>query len=703
LHSIISHFRCSGHHCRYLRGPDSDAGAVAVCRRRHGQPPREPGGGGGNARALTTDLAKAGYDYVEVVFHKDGRYYRASGFKGQNFTIALPAGTYGPGNAVAFVGRESDHTLLAVGVMTTPNDGIITAATTSVTFILEALTADVTMRNTLTGADTDIGEILDYAAYQYQDASVAGRNEYSFYRLDDDRPYTLKYKIQTRHGALVHFQNTSTSGWLTQWGLLPDNLGTGSPAQLIGLDMPIDQGSTPTLASVHGKLPIEFTTPVTSPNGGWVGLKFSVPVSALAADTAATGGDLWYIRGGLANDYLDAGGGTSGGGFLFAIGNPRGLTTTIRGRVKSDYDTSIITAGLTLTLYKDGGGTFDRVVSINSTDGSFIIEGISADLVNGYQLKVTGAAPANHTSTLPESAVFKMAPGQQKTVDLEFEKIWKVSTVTADNVFNQAQGLAAAGDFLYICDVNDRKIKTVRIKGTGTPIGTVADFAGSGANTSVNDVGTLASFMSPTDIVAVGDSLYVADGNSNMVRHIDTRTAAVNTFASGQSIVAITATGNGDLYGANGSSVIKITGPGMSSVVTNGIFSSAYGITVDSTDSFYYVVRTGGGIVRANSENNSVSVWISSGISNPGDIVIDHEDRFLYVADCSPNLIKKVEIATGTVTTIAGSGSGTTSDGFGTSAGISRPIGITMDADGDLYVTQLTGNKCVRKLSRNWN
>ncbi len=71
----------------------------------------------------------------------------------------------------------------------------------------------------------------------------------------------------------------------------------------------------------------------------------------------------------------------------------------------------------------------------------------------------------------------------------------------------------------------------------------------------------------------------------------------------------------------------------------------------------------------------------------------------LYIADSSNNVIRKVD-TTGTITTIAGSGV----EGFGgdgnqaTSALLDRPMGVAVDASGNLYIAD-THNQRIRMVS----
>ncbi len=71
----------------------------------------------------------------------------------------------------------------------------------------------------------------------------------------------------------------------------------------------------------------------------------------------------------------------------------------------------------------------------------------------------------------------------------------------------------------------------------------------------------------------------------------------------------------------------------------------------------------------------------------------------LYFTDGNNNRIRRVEIATGIITTVAGTGSGTDSGdgGSGLEAGVARPTGVIVDGMGDLYFSSSWSR--VRKLT----
>jgi hypothetical protein len=110
------------------------------------------------SRALTRDLALMGHDFFEVVFNHTEGSARASweigesaGIRNVYRTVAgIDYGSAGAtmntttGNAVLFVGRKADKTLLAVGLLTHVNGASgtsVTTTTTSVTFSVTALEA----------------------------------------------------------------------------------------------------------------------------------------------------------------------------------------------------------------------------------------------------------------------------------------------------------------------------------------------------------------------------------------------------------------------------------------------------------------------------------------------------------------------------------------------------------------------------------
>lgn len=63
-------------------------------------------------------------------------------------------------------------------------------------------------------------------------------------------------------------------------------------------------------------------------------------------------------------------------------------------------------------------------------------------------------------------------------------------------------------------------------------------------------------------------------------------------------------------------------------------------------------------------------------------IGLDHDGN-LWIADGDNNRIRRIDAGTGVITTVAGPGIGGSNGGV--NAGLSRPTGVTVNAEGDLY------------------
>jgi hypothetical protein len=97
--------------------------------------------------------------------------------------------------------------------------------------------------------------------------------------------------------------------------------------------------------------------------------------------------------------------------------------------------------------------------------------------------------------------------------------------------------------------------------------------------------------------------------------------------------------------------------------------------------------------LAGSSSGSTDATGTSASFNHPMGITTDGTN--LYVADYSNHRIRKIVIDNGTVTTLAGSSSGTT-DATGTSAQFSSPYGITTDGT-NLYVSDQTHSR-IRKI-----
>lgn len=244
-------------------------------------------------------------------------------------------------------------------------------------------------------------------------------------------------------------------------------------------------------------------------------------------------------------------------------------------------------------------------------------------------------------------------------------------------VLNQPHLLAIdASGMLYLTDFGGRRIRKI------SPLGVVTTLAGNGLSTSTDGAGTAASFNGPLGIaVDATGSVYVSDQLGNRIRKI-TSAGVVTTLA-----------GNGTAAYADG------TGSAAS-------FNSPYGISVDS-HGYVYVCDTGNCRVRKISPSGVVTTLAGSGANDFAEgtgaaaafsgmtgLGIDAAEN-LYVS--ANNRIRKVT-PSGVVTTFVGDGSSGFLDGTGTAARISAPRSIAVDLNGNFYIPDTDINR-IRKIS----
>jgi hypothetical protein len=238
-------------------------------------------------------------------------------------------------------------------------------------------------------------------------------------------------------------------------------------------------------------------------------------------------------------------------------------------------------------------------------------------------------------------------------------------------------GVATDGTNLYVADSSNHMIRKIVIS-----TGVVTTLAGSTASGSSDGIGVAARFDSPRGLATDGTNVYVADMYNNMIRKIVISTGAVTTLAGSTTYGALDGTG------------------------TNASFSYPNGVATDGTN--LYV---------ADSRNNMVrKIVISTGVVTTlaGSTASGHSDGTgtdasffypfgvatdgtnVYVADSANNMIRKVVISTGVVTTLAGSTTSGSSDGTGTDASFFYPRGVATDGT-NVYVAD-SSNHMIREI-----
>jgi DNA-binding beta-propeller fold protein YncE len=259
--------------------------------------------------------------------------------------------------------------------------------------------------------------------------------------------------------------------------------------------------------------------------------------------------------------------------------------------------------------------------------------------------------------------------------------------------FRTAWAMARVGNSIYIADYYNHCIRKLSMID-----GSTTTYAGScsGASEGSYANGTLAAarFNGPRAIAYDGTSkLYIADALGNRVRVIDMTAETVSLFA-----------GTGTAGGTNGAGATVAT------------FSSPSSLAFNPDKTILYVGDTNNYVIRAiNMATVVVSTFVGTvGMNANTDgtgaaarfwtpyALVSDGTTYLYVADATNNNIRRVTMATGVVTTLAGPTVTTQLEGAvngtGTSARFYGSGSIAPDGNGNLYVADRL-NGAIRKVN----
>ncbi len=230
--------------------------------------------------------------------------------------------------------------------------------------------------------------------------------------------------------------------------------------------------------------------------------------------------------------------------------------------------------------------------------------------------------------------------------------------------------------------------------------GYIYTYAGNGTQGFSGDGGpaTSAELWVPLGVTLdAAGNLYTADSSNNRIRKVDAASGVISTVA-GNGIAGNSGDGgpatNAELYGPTGI-VSDAAGNLYFSVTGDGNGNNSFVRKVDASTGIVTAVAGGGLDLGGIGDGGPAT---SAYLQFPEGLALDANNN-LYIADCYNNRIRKVDAATGIISTVAGTGmSGYSGDGGpATSGTLTEPSGIVFDAAGNLYIADW-GNKRVRKV-----
>lgn len=247
--------------------------------------------------------------------------------------------------------------------------------------------------------------------------------------------------------------------------------------------------------------------------------------------------------------------------------------------------------------------------------------------------------------------------------------------------FRRPQGITTDGIHLYVADTYNNTIRKI-VLSTGL-VTTLAGAAGRAG--SFDEKRSEARFFNPRGVTTDGKHLYVTDTRNHTIRMIDTETGNVTTVAGVAGKI-----GNEDGIGILAS------------------FNGPVGITTDGTH--LYVADTSNNIIRkiviATKEVSTLAGKVGgfgqndgpgAGASFTGPFGVTTDGKYLYVADTFDNAIRRVDIATGMVISLAGKASAMgKADGVGAAASFARPANVATDGK-QLFILD-TNNHLLRTM-----
>ena len=230
---------------------------------------------------------------------------------------------------------------------------------------------------------------------------------------------------------------------------------------------------------------------------------------------------------------------------------------------------------------------------------------------------------------------------------------------------------------LYIADMGNHVVRKVEMK-----TGKITTLAGTGLPKFGGDGGPakLAYLKQPHSIQFGRDAcMYVCDTGNNLIRRVNMGSGIITSFA--------------------GTGAMGVTPDG--APIRGTPLSGPRALDVDKEGNLWVVTRDGNQVLKLDMLNERIHVIAGTGekgysgdggparkatFHGPKGISVD-KDGNVWIADTENNAVRRINMATGKIETIAGTGErGDGPDGDALKCKLSRVHGVFADADGAVYI-----------------
>jgi len=280
-----------------------------------------------------------------------------------------------------------------------------------------------------------------------------------------------------------------------------------------------------------------------------------------------------------------------------------------------------------------------------------------------------------------------------------------------DGVLVAPRGAAyddASGD-LYVADGGDNAIRRIGADGVVTTV------AGNGQGDYAGDGGPafLAILDRPQDVAVSGGLLLIADTGNNLVRAIDLVMGVITTYAQVDGPRALLVASGGEVFVSHDDRIDVIDTNGAVSLYVAGL-DVPNGMAMTAAGELY-VANTGGNQIVRVSPGLPPTITVVAGtgtagfggdgaqatlaqLDSPLGVALAQDEATLVITDTDNDRVRAVDLASGVITTIMGTGvPGLGGDGdLAAAALVNQPGLITATAGGLLFADM--GNNRVRRI-----